>query len=199
MAALVLLFHVVPNGDCVASSPDPPNMFARCGMLPARSLDKRADCPSAADALLNAFSEAEVEFGRKGLVVGVGRDVLEVNIEMFGTLLVTVGEMRDGKVPALPRRAGLFMPVSVKGIRSGKPSWFGDSGISNKGVEVPLVGGPQMFPVVPVTVCSSRVRLGNSLDAESCNGELVPPLDSPAKVLAPGFGALKGDFAFDEE
>lgn len=122
VAALVLLFHVVANGDCAAKSPDPLKMFARCGILPARSLDNRADWPAMADALLKAFSEAEVEPGRNGLVVGVGRDVLDVNVVMFGTLFVTVGEIREGKVPALPRRAGLFMPVSVRGMRSGKPS-----------------------------------------------------------------------------
>lgn len=198
VAALVRLFHVVANGDWAVSNPDPPKRFARCGMLPARSLDRSADVPDDADALLNAFSEAEVEPGRKGLVVGVGLEVLEVSRAMFGVLFVTVGEMRDGSVPARPRRAGLLMPVSVKGTRSGKPSWFGDSGISNRGVEVPLVGGPQMFPVVPVGVCSSLVRFGKSLDAESCSGEPEPPLDSPAKALALGFGPLKGDLLTEE-
>lgn len=121
-------------------------------MLPARSLERRADVPDGAGALLKAFSDAEVEPGRKGLVEGVGRDVLEVRSVTFGALFETVGEILEGKVPALPLRAGLLIPVSVKGTRSGKPSALGDSGISNKGVEVPLVGGPHMLEVVPVGV-----------------------------------------------
>jgi len=89
-------------------------------MLPARSLDRSADVPD--DALLKAFSEAEVEPGRKGLVVGVGLEVFEVRRARFGALFVTVGEIREGSVPARPRRAGLLIPVSVRGTKSGKPS-----------------------------------------------------------------------------
>ena len=91
-------------------------------MLPARSLESKAEVPADAGALLKAFSDAEVEPGLKGLVVGVGRDVLEVKRVTFGALFVTVGDMREGRVPALTRRAGLLMPVSVRGTRSGKPS-----------------------------------------------------------------------------
>lgn len=153
--------------------------------------------PEAAGALLNAFSEAEVEPGRNGLVEGVGRDVLEVSRAIFGALFETVGDILEGKVPALPLRAGLLMPVSVRGTRSGKPSAFGDSGISNSGVDVPLVGGPQMFEVVPVGVCNSLVRLGNNLEADSCRGEPEPTLFrfSPAKLLTCelDFGPAKGD------
>ena len=152
VAARARLFQVVEKGDCPVRKVEPPKILARCGMLPARSLESRADVPADAGALLKAFSEAEVEPGRKGLVEGVGREVFEVRRAMFGALLVTVGEMREGKVPARPLRAGLLIPVSVNGTRSGKPSWLGDSGISNNGVEVPLVGGPQMFPLVPVGV-----------------------------------------------
>jgi len=75
---------------------------------------------------------------------------------------------------------------------------LGDSGISNKGVEVPLVGGPQMFPVAPTGVCNSLVRFGNNLEADSCSGELAPPLESPARALALVFGPLNGDFVEDE-
>lgn len=163
VAARVRLFQGVANGECAETKVEPLKMFERCGMLPARSLDRSADVLDAAEALLKAFSEAEVEPGLKGLVVGVGREVLEVRRAMFGALPVTVGDILEGKVPALPLRAGLLMPVSVKGTKSGKPSWLGDSGISNSGVEVPLVGGPQIFPDVPVGVCSSRVLLGKSL------------------------------------
>jgi len=152
VAALARLFQVVEKGDCAARKLDPANILARCGMLPARSLESRAEVPADAEALLNAFSEAEVDPGLNGLVEGVGREVLEVSSGMFGAVFVTVGEIREGKVPARPLRAGLLIPVSVKGTRSGKPSWLGDSGISNSGVEVPLVGGPQILPLFPIGV-----------------------------------------------
>lgn len=122
VAALARLFQVVEKGDCPVRKLDPPKTLARCGMLPARSLESRAEVPADAGALLNAFSEADVELGRKGLVVGVGRDVFEVSTAIFGALLLTVGEMREGRVPARPLRAGLLIPVSVKGTRSGNPS-----------------------------------------------------------------------------
>lgn len=158
--------------------------------------------PEGAVALLKAFSEAEVEPGRNGLVEGVGRDVLEVRRAMFGALFEAVGEILEGKVPARPLRAGLLMPVSVNGTRSGKPSALGDSGISNRGVEVPLVGGPQMLVVAPVGVCSSLVRLGKSFEADSCNGEPEPTLFrlSPARLLIGPFdlGPVKGDLEADE-
>lgn len=158
--------------------------------------------PEAAGALLNACSEAEVEPGRNGLVEGVGRDVFDVKRAMFGALLETVGDILEGKVPARPLRAGLLIPVSVKGTKSGKPSALGDSGISNNGVEVPLVGGPQIFIVPPVGVCNSRVRLGNNLEADSCKGEPEPTLLRlrPAKLL-PGaldLGPVNGDLAAEE-
>lgn len=122
VAARVRLVHVEPKGDCAFRKVGPPKILLRWGMLPARSLDNRAEVPVGAGALLKAFSEAEVEPGRKGLVEGVGREVFEVSKAMFGALLETVGEIREGKVPALPLRAGLLIPVSVSGTRSGKPS-----------------------------------------------------------------------------
>jgi len=198
VAALARLFQFVEKGDCPGRKLGPPKMLARCGMLPARNLESKVEVPAEAGALLKAFSEAEVDPGRKGLVVGVGREVLEVKEVMFGALLVVVGEIREGRVPARPLRAGLLMPVSVKGTkgtRSGKPSWFGDSGISNNGVEVPLVGGPQMFPLVPVGVCSSLVLLGNSLCADSCSGEPVAPLESCPSAGPLALVPLNGDLA----
>lgn len=122
VAALVRLVHVEPKGDCAFRKLGPPKILLRWGILPARSLDKSADVPVEAGALLKAFSEAEVEPGRKGLVEGVGREVFEVSKAIFGALFETVGDIREGKVPALPLRAGLLMPVSVNGTRSGKPS-----------------------------------------------------------------------------
>jgi len=125
VAALARLFQVVEKGDCPAKKLDPAKILARCGMLPARSLERRAEVPADEGALLKAFSRADVEPGRKGLVEGVGREVFEVSAAMFGALLVLVGEIREGKVPARPLRAGLLIPVSVNGTsgtRSGKPS-----------------------------------------------------------------------------
>jgi len=122
VAALARLFQVVEKGDCPGRKVEPPNILARCGMLPARSLESRAEVLADAGALLNAFSEADVEPGLNGLVEGVGREVFDVRRAMFGALLVTVGEIREGRVPARPLRAGLLIPDSVKGTRSGKPS-----------------------------------------------------------------------------
>lgn len=202
VAALVRLVQVEPNGDCPFKKLGPPKILLRCGILPARSRDKRADVPEGAGALLKAFSEAKVEPGRKGLVEGVGRDVLDVRRATLGALFETVGEILDGKVPALPLRAGLFIPVSVKGTRSGNPSAFGDSGISNRGVDVPLVGGPQILEVVPVGVCSSRVRFGNNLEADSCSGEPDPTRFrfKPARLLTCelDLGAANGDLLAEE-
>lgn len=89
--------------------------------------------------------------GLKGLVDGVGLDdVGGKDCCMFRPLIVPAGENLDGTVPALARRAGLFMPLSDGGTRSGKPSCDGDSGMfSRSGVELPLVGGPQMLGESP--------------------------------------------------
>ncbi len=60
------------------------------------------------------------------------------------------GENREGTVPARARRAGLCVVFSVGGIKSGNPSWLGDSGIvSLSGVEPPLAGGPQTLGAKP--------------------------------------------------
>lgn len=88
--------------------------------------------------------------GLKGLVEGVGLDVFDVSDETLMPLIVPTGGIRDGSVPALPLLAGLLMPDSVTGTRSGKPSCEGDSGISYSGVDVPLVGGPQILGDKPV-------------------------------------------------
>ena len=55
---------------------DWPNILARCGILPALSLESIAALLVLEGALLKAVSAAEP--GRKGLVDGVGLDVLEV-------------------------------------------------------------------------------------------------------------------------
>ena len=93
----------------------------------------------------------------KGLVDGVG-------LEVFGTKDWVpqrpggaAGENLDGTVPARARRAGLCVVVSGGGMKSGKPSWLGDSGIvSRRGVEPPLAGGPQRLGFKPSCACISR-------------------------------------------
>ena len=172
--------------------------FDRCGIEPALSLDSKA-------ALLELFggplfgASADAEEGLKGLVDGVGRDVLErSDCWMLTPLIVPTGENLDGTVPARVRRDGLVRFVSEGGTRSGNPSWDGDSGIvSRNGVEFPLVGGPQMLGDKPSPrVCSSRVRFGNSLVAWSCKGEPAPNRIPPtAELEGPMiFAPEKADF-----
>lgn len=59
-----------------------------------------------------------------------------------------------------------------------------------------------MLDVVPVGVCNSLVRLGKSLEADSCRGEPEPTLlrFRAAKLLteALDFGPVKGDLLADE-
>ena len=81
---------------------------------------------------------------------GVGLEVFDVRDDTLMPFIVPTGEILDGRVPALPLLAGLLMPDSVTGTKSGKPSCEGDSGISYRGVEVPLVGGPQILGDIPV-------------------------------------------------
>lgn len=179
---------------------DEPNRLALCGMDPARKRESKVDVAvdgaEVVAGLLKAFSNAEVEPGRNGLVDGVGLEVRAVSEGKVCIVVVdAVGDILEGRVPARPRLAGLLMPVSVRGTKSGKPSCVGDSGISNNGVEVPLVGGPHMFPEVLVGVCSSLVRLGKSRVACSCRGEPAPPLE-PAKPIKDDellFGPVNGD------
>lgn len=119
--------------------------FERWGIDPARSLDNKAALPELVGGPLFDSSEGD-EGGLKGLVDGVGRDVLDRRACWTLTpLTVPTGENLDGTVPALARRDGLVKLISDGGTRSGNPSWDGDSGIvSRNGVELPLVGGPQM-------------------------------------------------------
>ena len=80
----------------------------------------------------------------KGLVEGVGLDVLDCEGVMPPNPGGAAGENRDGTVPARGRRVALWVVVSEGGRKSGKPSWLGDSGIvSLSGVDPPLAGGPQ--------------------------------------------------------
>lgn len=73
------------------------------------------------NALLNALSAADVDPGLNGLVDGVGLEVLEGLPVLIGVIPLGA-DILEGRVPARPRRAGLLIPVSVRGTRSGKPS-----------------------------------------------------------------------------
>ena len=137
----------------------------RCGIDPARSLESKAALVELfGGPLFNVSVDSVV--GLKGLVDGVGRDVLDrSDCCRLTPLSVPTGENLDGTVPARVRREGLAMFNSEGGTRSGKPSCEGDSGmVSRNGVEFPLVGGPQILGDKPSPlVCSSLVRFGNSL------------------------------------
>lgn len=89
--------------------------------------------------------------GRKGLVEGVGRELWEMGGWGFRSLRrLPTGENREGTVPARALREVLWRLPLEAGIRSGNPSWLGDSGMfSRSGVEWPLVGGPQMLGEMP--------------------------------------------------
>lgn len=119
-----------------------------CGMEPARNRDKRAALVELVASSLEGASAAKVVGGLKGLVDGVGREVLESrDCDPVAPLTEPTGENFEGTVPALALLEGLLKPASVVATRSGKPSWVGDSGIfSHRGVEFPLaVGGPRCW------------------------------------------------------
>lgn len=98
----------------------------------------------------------------KGLVAGVGLELLVW--EGAGLVKPPAGNL-EGTVPARALRVGLKRLFSPGGIKSGKPSWLGDSGmVSLKGVDPPLAGGPQTG-VNPSWACISR--------ALRCNHALV--------------------------
>lgn len=94
--------------------------------------------------------------GLKGLVEGVGREVLGrredagIDIKPPGA---AEGEKREGSVPARARRVEVCAADAVSGmawLKSGKLSPLGDSGmVSRNGVELPLVGGPHICGVKP--------------------------------------------------
>ena len=142
-----------------------------------------------------AESGVEVEGSLNGLVEGVGRDVLEVKCWTLSPLAVTTGEILDGRVPARVRLAGLLIPVSATGTRSGNPPCEGDSGTMDSGVDVPLTGGPQMLGERPDCPCSSRVRFEYSLEPWSCKGDPAPSLALPEFDMPPFsvLGPLNGE------
>lgn len=141
----------VENSDG-PKGPLPPKKLLLCGIEPARRRERDAGAGPAPElAGLEPVSIPETPGGLKGLVEGVGREVCEANGCWSSiSFSVPIGGKRDGTVPARARRLGLPMEPLVVGIRSGKLSWLGDSGIfSRSGVEWPLVGGPQMLGETP--------------------------------------------------
>ena len=79
-----------------------------------------------------------------GLADGVGREDLEIKEgRELSPLTGPPGAKRDGTVPARARRVCGKLSVVGNCANSGNPS-VGDSGMfSRRGVEFPLVGGPQ--------------------------------------------------------
>ena len=106
------------------------------------------DVESTGDVARLPLSRGFIDDGLKGLVEGVGREDLGSS-DWVAPPIAPLGENLDGRVPARVLR-GLCVVFSAGGMKSGKPSWLGDSGIvSRKGVEPPLAGGPHRFAVRP--------------------------------------------------
>jgi hypothetical protein len=106
-----------------------------------------------------------VEPGLNGLVDGVGLEVLGVRAATVGFSRPGLPAVvkREGRVPArvLPRNwLGALPGESGWAAKSGKLSPWGDSGIeSRRGVELPLVGGPQIWGVMPSWAWISRALI----------------------------------------
>lgn len=148
-----------PGAQLVENSDGPkglvvPGKPVLCGIEPALRRERDPVLPPpAVVAVLALESIPETPGGRNGLVDGVGREVWDMS-DSFG---VPTGEKREGTVPALVLRAEALKPPFEVGIKSGKPSWLGDSGIfSRRGVEWPLVGGPQILGEIPSCAWISR-------------------------------------------
>jgi hypothetical protein len=144
-----------PEAQFVENTEGPKGL--RCGIEPALNLDNKARL-FAVDELWSPISPRDGEGDLKGLGAGDGLEVFAIS-EGRGPrpLLTPPGEKRDGTVPA---RALLVVDGRLSGVgscvKSGNPS-VGDSGIfSRRGVELPLVGGPQTLTGTPSCACISR-------------------------------------------
>lgn len=159
---------------------DPPKKPVRWGIEPARRRDTPVGLPApgaaeaapavAAGAAFGVESIPDTPGGRKGLVEGVGREDCEMGCGggFKSVRRLPTGEKREGTVPALARREELCKPVLGGGMRSGNPSWLGDSGMfSRSGVEWPLVGGPQILGEMPSSAWISRALEDRKKDNRS--------------------------------
>lgn len=115
--------QLVENTEGPNGFEEPKKLFGRCGIEPARKRDKTAVLgPAPEVTVLPLVSIPDRPGGRNGLVDGVGLDVLDIRDGAWDVALrVPTGGNRDGTVPALALRAGLFN-VGSEGIRSGNPS-----------------------------------------------------------------------------
>ena len=105
----------------------------------------------------------------KGLVTGVGLELLVWDSAGLLKPEPPPAGNLEGTVPARALRVGLKRLFSAGGVKSGKPSWLGDSGmVSLKGVDPPLAGGPQTG-VSPSCACISR-----ALDVVQNQQNLLP-------------------------
>src|ERR1700744_6384320 len=124
--------------------------LARWGMEPARRRCKSVALLARAPAAAKPRTSGVVEPGLNGLVDGVGLDVLGVRAATVGFSRPGLPAVvkREGRVPARVRPRnwlGTLPGESGWAVKSGKLSPRGDSGIeSRNGVELPLVGGPQI-------------------------------------------------------
>jgi hypothetical protein len=148
----------VANTDC----PKGPVVLGywRWGIEPARSLESRPPLLETVGSLIS------LRFGDgllKGLAEGVGREDLGTSEGSTPSPVAgPPGEKREGTVPARARRVWGTPRLSGEDrcAKSGKPS-VGDSGMfSRRGVEPPLVGGPQTLGRRPSWAWISRALLG---------------------------------------
>ena len=122
--------------------------LARCGIEPARKRESNVDVELGTKGLLSPVSLENKDDDLNGLAEGVGLEVLggsDAGLMVPEEAPASAGENLEGTVPARARRAGLWELLSDGGIKSGNPSWLGDSGmVSLSGVEPPLAGGPHI-------------------------------------------------------
>lgn len=143
-----------PNGPA-----GPVKYWLRCGIEPARNRDKRAEL--LARFCCSLISPSDGDGDLNGLCEGVGREVFATSDGRGPKAFVAPpGENLDGTVPALARLVCGKLSGVGRPVKSGKPS-VGDSGMfSRRGVELPLVGGPQTLTGRPSCAWISRALCG---------------------------------------
>ena len=115
--------QLVENTEGPKGFEEPRKLFGRCGIDPARKRDRTFAFGLTPTVAVRLFvSMPDKPCGRNGLVDGVGLDVLDMRDCGWELApIVPTGENREGTVPALALRAGLFN-VGSEVIKSGKPS-----------------------------------------------------------------------------